>query len=476
MNPILQALLAGANGAQARTQQPPQPSPLGFTSPFAQQPMPLPMFNSPMQDPQGDAWKQEQEAAAKAAQMEQLRQEIERTRMQMAETANRPVKRKPALDKKEALIGGGIAALAALLGARPQFLNPAIQQYIGAKEGQADQQYQQDVQAQQQAAAVLQAQLANQTDRFGDAQRSQVMEYEMADKRAQRATDLEKAKLTSADDLMRAQVMMGMLPYNQQLAQARAGQANATAGLTTEKATDIRETRPERQAKLKADRELAQTRAKSVLTGMKLDEARTAQILKDVEWADAEFASKIASREAMAQISRDRLSVTMRGQDMAQGRFDATQATKAQADHTKALKDLKSPVEKQIAKLEDERYKLNGKLAQALADENDDEATQIQRELGLNAARANQAAKKLYDIEKEMQGSASVPGAAPSTDPNAPANPFGGGMNLQGPIGGARGTTPRERQAAPAQKPAKPKGKVVRQGSIGGAKFTIREK
>lgn len=75
-----------------------------------------------------------------------------------------------------------------------------------------------------------------------------------------------------------------------------------------------------------------------------------------------------------------------------------------------------------------------------------------------------------------MQGSASVPGAAPSTDPNAPANPFGGGMNLQGPIGGARGTTPRERQAAPAQKPAKPKGKVVRQGSIGGAKFTIREK
>ena len=38
---------------------------------------------------------------------------------------------------------------------------------------------------------------------------------------------------------------------------------------------------------------------------------------------------------------------------------------------TKALKDLKSPVEKQIAKLEDERYKLNGKLAQALADEGD---------------------------------------------------------------------------------------------------------
>lgn len=88
----------------------------------------------------------------------------------------------------------------------------------------------------------------------------------------------------------------------------------------------------------------------------------------------------------------------------------------------------------------------------------------------LNGVRANAAAKKLYDIDQEMGA------AGASTDPNAPASPFGGGMNLQGPIGGVRGTTPRERGSAPTQKPTKASGKVVRQGSLDGAKFTIREK
>lgn len=439
---LQQALLAAA--LQARRPQMPTAS-LGFTSPFAPQPQPLGQFNAQMVDPMGDQARSRQVTDERWAEIMRAQKEADDL-TQQAFALKAQKEKRTKMPGNEALIAGGIAAIARLLGARDQYVMPALQQYMGARQGQFAQ-LDEDAAAQRDAQAQSLAQQ-------GQARRSQIetmmrrlaMEQEQTDKQDQRAFDLKKLGITTADDMIRAQSLAGMLPYNQQLATAKTNQANAAAGLTTEKATDIKATRPARLQALSDASARSQAMAAKALSGVGVDKARAAQILKDVEWADEEYSSKIAERSARVDIARERIAVTMRGQDLASQRA-------AQKEHTASLKALQSPVEKQIAKLETERDKLNGELARQLAEEDDESAVTTQRLLSINAARHQSAARKLFEINQQIE---KAPRDEPAAGAFNPASPFGvAGRQLAGAIGrgGSTKVTPK-----PTAKPkAKPK-------------------
>jgi hypothetical protein len=439
---LQQALLAAA--LQARRPQPP-PASLAFTSPFAPQPQPLPQFNAQMVDPMGDQARSRQVTDERWSEIMRAQKEADDL-TQQAFALKAQKEKRTKMPGNEALIAGGIAAIARLLGARDQYVMPALQQYMGARQGQFAQQ-DEDAAAQRDAQAQSLAQQ-------GQARRSQIetmmrrlaMEQDQTDKQDQRAFDLKKLSITTADDMLRAQTLAGMLPFNQQLAAAKTNQANATAGLTTEKATDMKATRPARLQALSDASARSQAMAAKALSGVGVDKARAAQILKDVEWADEEYSSKIAERSARLDIARERLAVTMRGQDLASQRA-------AQKQHTASLKALQSPVEKQIAKLENERDKLNGELARQLAEEDDEAAVTTQRLLSINAARHQTAARKLYEINQQIE--TAPRDEHPPGDFNL-ANPFGvAGRQLAGAIG--RGGSAKAAPKPTAKPKAKPK-------------------